>query len=393
MNAQLFLCQTDSYLQKHTSLVVCCEKSSLKANAGESIDGFDVVLEDTILFPEGGGQPDDRGTIDGKQVLKVQKIGDKAVHFVVCEQPFQIGTSVEVKVDWNRRWDHMQQHTAQHLISAVAEDTFGLVTTSWTLGEQVSTIEVDAPTIASEVFSELEKTVNERIRESRSVEMKLYAKDSEEMSKVRSRFELPENTECIRVIHIDGVDYNTCCGTHVSNLSHLQAIKFLRVEKGKKNKSNLLFVAGDRLLNYLAKCIEREKSLTALLNNESEQHVTLVEKMQKQMKLFQKNFLNVIRELAIHEAKYFISLEPKPVFYSLHRKEGQNDFISIFLNEVSNFKENTLFLLTVSHDASANSGGYIALAGSETLVKKCVEIAEQMMNAKGIIKHGRFQAK
>ena len=125
------LCQVDSYLRETTAQVTAITQSSATTYA--------VTLSDTILFPEGGGQPCDHGTIAGLTVDNVQTDAksQETLHTVHCSQPslpFAVGDSVAVVLDWRRRFDHMQQHSGQHLITAVADLEFGFKTVSWSLG-------------------------------------------------------------------------------------------------------------------------------------------------------------------------------------------------------------------------------------------------------------------
>lgn len=173
-------------------------------------------------------KPDDHGTIDGHSVIRVSRNGSKAIHFVVAENPLEVGRSVSVRVDWKRRWDHMQQHSAQHLISALAEDLFSMATTSWSLGENVSSIELNVPQVSDDVLNDLEFILNEKIRASVPVNVLLFDTKESALQDARTRLELPDDHEGpIRVIHIEGIDKNTCCGTHVANLSHLQVLIIL----------------------------------------------------------------------------------------------------------------------------------------------------------------------
>ncbi len=163
------------------------------------------------------------GTIDDKPVINVRRNAENAIHFVISDNPFAIGQEVGVKVDWSRRFDHMQQHSAQHLITAIADQTFSMPTTSWALGEEVSYIELDSPHISDQIIDELQNLVNEKIRSSIAVNVTLHDRNDINLEEVRTRLELPEDqTGPIRVVSIEGIDRNTCCGTHVSNLSHLQ---------------------------------------------------------------------------------------------------------------------------------------------------------------------------
>uniref|UniRef100_T1IZE3 Threonyl/alanyl tRNA synthetase SAD domain-containing protein n=1 Tax=Strigamia maritima TaxID=126957 RepID=T1IZE3_STRMM len=138
----------------------------------------------------------------------------------------------------------MQQHSGQHLLSAVAENKFNLKTTSWNLGESISYVEIDAPVVEFPVLKELEEIVNDKIRAAIPVTVKTYEKGSEELGKAHSRGLPDDHSGLVRIISIEGVDENMCCGTHVKNLSELQAIKIVSLEKGKKNKCNWINMLG-----------------------------------------------------------------------------------------------------------------------------------------------------
>ncbi|KAJ8973982.1 hypothetical protein NQ317_017357 [Molorchus minor] len=127
------------------------------------IKGFEVILEDTIIFPEGGGQPCDHGYLNEVPVKYVVRKEDKAVHYV--KEMFNVGDKVKQTIDWDRRFDHMQQHSGQHLVSAIFELDFKFPTLSWWLGEEVSYIELDTPSIAYEQIKKVENIVNNLIRE------------------------------------------------------------------------------------------------------------------------------------------------------------------------------------------------------------------------------------
>lgn len=387
----IFACQKDSYLQRLKTKVITCDAASLQFVTNgkrEGQSGYELVLEDTVLFPEGGGQPDDRGTANGVPVLRVFRKDGKAVHFV--PSPFAVGDEVELEVDWTRRYDHMQQHSGQHLVTAVAEDQFGWHTTSWNLGDEVSFIELDAPAgIQAADVQKLEATVNQKIRECVPVSVKLYEQGSQELNGVRTRLKLPEGEGgSIRVVTIAGVDSNTCCGTHVSNLSHLQVIKLLYTEKGKQGKTNLYFLVGNRVLRYLDKAVQRERTLNTLLKCGPEEHAAMAEKLGKSLKLANKNALSVLRDLALAEAKLFKQLDPPPKFYTFHRREADAEFMSIFANEVGN--EDVLLFLTAGDEKGS---GQFLLAGQDEIVSACGPRVCELLDGKGFMKHGKFQGK
>nr|XP_016787237.1 alanyl-tRNA editing protein Aarsd1 isoform X2 [Pan troglodytes] len=337
-------------LQFTTTVVSCCpaELQTEGSNGKkEVLSGFQVVLEDTVLFPEGGGQPDDRGTINDISVLRVTRRGEQADHFT--QTPLDPGSQVLVRVDWERRFDHMQQHSGQHLITAVADHLFKLKTTSWELGRFRSAIELDTPSMTAEQVAAIEQSVNEKIRD-----------------------RLPVN---VRELSLDDPEVE-------------QVIKILGTEKGKKNRTNLIFLAGNRVLKWMERSHGTEKALTALLKCGAEDHVEAVKKLQNSTKILQKNNLNLLRDLAVHIAH---SLRNSPDWGGvvvLHRKEGDSEFMNIIANEIGS--EETLLFLTVGDEKGA---GLFLLAGPPASVETLGPRVAEVLEGKGAGKKGRFQGK
>ncbi|XP_008313363.1 alanyl-tRNA editing protein Aarsd1 isoform X1 [Cynoglossus semilaevis] len=384
-----FQCQRDCYMKEFTTTVVSCCPAELKrevAGKKETLKGFNVKLKDTILFPEGGGQPDDHGSIGDVSVLRVTRQGAEAVHFT--SSPVEVGQEVQVKVDWERRFDHMQQHSGQHLITALAESMFGYKTTSWELGRQRSNIELDTPCMKPAEVQALEEAVNDKIRAHVPVNVQLLNVEDLTVEEVRSRGLPGDHAGPIRIINIEGIDVNTCCGTHVSNLSHLQVIKFLGTEKGKKNKTNLIFLTGNRVLKYAEKSFTTERSLVSLLKTGPDEHVEAVDKLQKSVKLLQKTNLTLLRDLAVLIAQNFKNDPERGNFFSFHKKEGDNEFMNIIANELAT--EETLVFLTVGEDKGP---GLFLLAGPVGLVPEMGPRVLEMLQGKGAGKNGRFQGK
>uniref|UniRef100_A0A8C9LB22 Alanyl-transfer RNA synthetases family profile domain-containing protein n=1 Tax=Pavo cristatus TaxID=9049 RepID=A0A8C9LB22_PAVCR len=385
--AMVFQCQRDSWARQFATRVVSCREAELRPEGGgEPMRGFQVVLEDTILFPEGGGQPDDRGLIGAVPVLRVTRRGAEAVHFV--ETALEPGSAVLLSLDWERRFDHMQQHSGQHLITAMAERMFGFKTTSWELGRQQSVIELDTPSMTTGQMEALEQSVNEKIRERIPVTVRELAADDPEVETVRSRSLPGDHTGPVRVVDIEGIDSNMCCGTHVSNLSDLQVIKLLCTEKGKKNKTNLVFLAGNRVLKSVEQSHRTEKALTSLLKNGPGEHVEAVKRLQSSVKLLQKNNLNLLRDIAVLIARDFKSKPIQSPLFVLHRKEGDSEFMNIIANEIG--KEETLLFLTVGDEKEA---GLFLLAGSVEAVENLGPRVAELLEGKGAGKRGRYQGK
>ncbi|MCD8502541.1 MAG: alanyl-tRNA editing protein [Bacillaceae bacterium] len=217
------------------------------ANVREMIEDDEgnvwVSFDQTIFYPEAGGQPYDQGKVDGAQVLNVQ-IKDKDIFHQVTEK--MVKQRVKLKVDFNRRFDHMQQHTGQHLLSAVWKELYQVETTSFHLGPTVCTIDLDLYEITEAEIEKVELYVSQYIYENRSVET--YVKTIDEVN-IENYPNIKESELYIRFVEIEGVDVSTCCGTHVNALGEIGCVKVIGWEK-YKGKTRLHFVCGQRALRY-----------------------------------------------------------------------------------------------------------------------------------------------
>ena len=219
------------------------------------------VLSDTIFYPEGGGQPADRGTLDGVAVTDVQKRDGEVRHYLA--RSVEVGPAA-LELDWARRFDHMQQHTAQHLLSAVAQDRFGWATTAFHLGEVVSDIELATPHLGPEDLQRLEDAVAAEVRAARPVEARRVPPADYAKLPVRSRG-LPEgHTGDIRLVEIAGVDLNTCGGTHLRSTAEIEVVQLLGTES-LRGGTRLFYAAGGRARRRLRTHEERNAALRAVL--------------------------------------------------------------------------------------------------------------------------------
>ncbi|NTV75390.1 MAG: alanyl-tRNA editing protein, partial [Holophaga sp.] len=219
------------------------------------------VLADTVLYPEGGGQPPDHGTLGAAEVLDVQKRDGEVRHYLSA--PVAPGP-VKVRLDWERRFDHMQQHTGQHLLTAVAQDRFGWETKAFHLGEEVCDIELGVAAIGEAGLRLLEEAVAAEVRAARPVSAARVKQEDLPGLQVRSRG-LPEGfTGDVRLVTIQGVDTNTCGGTHVRSTAELEAVVLVGTES-LRGGTRLFFVAGGRARRRLAAHELRNGALRTLL--------------------------------------------------------------------------------------------------------------------------------
>ncbi|VVC99283.1 unnamed protein product [Leptidea sinapis] len=357
----VFKCQEDSYIKEFCSTVINCEptnESIIEYGKASKFEGYQIILENTILFPAGGGQPHDIGWLNNTEVVQVIRKGEDAVHFT--REPLEVGTNVTQRINWERRFDHMQQHSGQHLLSAILENEQNLVTTSWWLGAYESYIELDSTNVSPMVLENTEKRCNELIREAIPVCVKFCKADDPSLDVAHTRGLPKDCTEIIRTICIKGVDENLCCGTHVSNLSQLQSIKLLGMEAGKKGKTNVRFLVGNRVLGVFQSMLDREKALTGLLKNEPSKHEELVQKLQKNLKITNKNLQNVLSELAQFEVDKIKSTNPTPMYVFINKKEATPEFNRIICKGLE--KEGT-FVFSCSEETDRPKEGQIIVQG------------------------------
>ena len=252
-----------------------------------------VVLADTILYPEGGGQPADRGGIGGVRVEDVRTVEGQIRHYLAGSPPTG---RVRVELDWARRFDHMQQHTGQHLLTAVAEQRFGWHTTAFHLGDQLADIELDTVQIAPAQLVELEEAIAAEVRACRPVTARRVTPEEYAALSVRTRG-LPEgHAGDIRLVEIEGLDLNTCGGTHVRSTAEIEALKLLGTE-GMRGGTRLFFVAGGRLRRLLGAHHERNARLRQLVGTSDEELAVGVSAKLEQLKEAQRSIRALEEEI------------------------------------------------------------------------------------------------
>ncbi|OKP68558.1 hydrolase [Paenibacillus sp. P3E] len=208
----------------------------------EREDGQYLILEETAFYPHGGGQPCDTGTIGGIPVLDVILEEDEVLHKV---DRVPEGSQVSCQIDWNRRFDHMQQHSGQHLLSAVFLELFEANTLSFHLGNDYATIDIELQELTADQLAAAEQEVNRQVALDHRIVS--YFVTAEEMANL-PLVKLPKVTENIRIVEIEGVEHNACGGTHVSATGAIGLIKLLRAEKQKGN-IRVTFKCGGRALD------------------------------------------------------------------------------------------------------------------------------------------------
>ncbi len=217
------------------------------------IDAFHIVLDRTAFFPEGGGQLSDGGTINGIQVLETHEKEGRILHTTKFAIP--AGTKVTCRLDWERRLDHMQQHTGEHILSWAFWSLFGVENVGFHMGGDFVTIDLSRP-VTQEEMDAAEELANRNIWENHPV--RCYVAAPEEVEKLTLRKKTEKVTGDLRIVEIQGGDVCTCCGTHALFTGEVGMVKILRQEHNKGG-SRVVFLCGQRALGDY-----REKNRVAL---------------------------------------------------------------------------------------------------------------------------------
>jgi alanyl-tRNA synthetase len=205
----------DAFEKEFTARVVHCEVLPPDVNSGITGTVWGLILDRTAFYPTSGGQPNDLGKIGDANVLDVREEGDEIIH-VVDRRPEE--PDVNGCIHWPRRFDHMQQHTGQHLLSAMLQERFGRPTVSFHLGAEVCTIDVRGPEPSEDVLEGAERAANQIIFDDRPINIRYDS--AEEFAKLGVRKEV-ERAGILRGIEIEGVELQPCGGTHVKKTGQI----------------------------------------------------------------------------------------------------------------------------------------------------------------------------
>ena len=221
--------------------------------------GYAVILDRTCFYPEGGGQPGDQGTLDDIRVTDTQEDGETVLH--MTEGPLEIGSSVTGNIDWDRRFDLMQQHSGEHMVSGVIHRIFGYDNVGFHMGADVVTIDFSG-ILTEKQLAEVEAEVNCLIWEDRAV--KCWYPDPETLRTIpyRSKKEL---SGTVRIVEFPGADVCACCGTHVARTGEIGLVKILGAEKFHSGV-RVEMLAGRRAYKHVSALTEQNRQVSRMLS-------------------------------------------------------------------------------------------------------------------------------
>lgn len=267
----------DAYQKELNTKIVSCIKEK---------DVYKVVLEETIFYPEGGGQSADIGKINDVNVINVKRENDQIIHYVDSE--FKEGEIVHLELDWNRRFDHMQNHTGEHILSGIIHKLYGYENVGFHMDEEKIQADYDG-VLTKENIEVIEQTINDVIHQNIPV-VETYPTDEELIDlEFRSKKEL---TGKVRIVSIDNVDICACCGTHVKTTAEVNLIKILSYEKHKTGTRIEMKCGNRALLDYRMKH-DQNTLLYQMFSVKPEVVAQAVMKQNEELRNLQKQYIDL----------------------------------------------------------------------------------------------------
>lgn len=278
----------DSHINEFSAKVLSCEKSG---------ENYAVTLNKTAFFPEGGGQESDRGSIGEAAVLDVQIIDNEIIHY--ADRPLEVGNEYDCRLNWERRFRNMQNHSGEHIVSGLVHKLYGLNNVGFHLGSEM-TVDFDG-FLSREQLLEIERLANQAVWE--NVPIRAYYPDDNELKKLdyRSKLELTEN---VRIVDIEGYDLCACCAPHVKRTGEIGLIKILDSFKNKGGVRIFIKCGIDALKDYNDKYsnVQRISNLLSVKQNEAAAAVDRLSDENRELKF---EISNLKKRLITEKAKNF----------------------------------------------------------------------------------------
>ena len=257
----------DPFLKEFTATVLDCQ-------AGKN--GYTVTLDRTAFYPEGGGQPADHGTLDGAAVTDVHEKNGVIFHNV--DRAVEIGKTVSGSIDWARRFDHMQQHSGEHICSGLICGRYGCDNVGFHMGTDIVTIDFNAD-IPWEELLEIEGQANRYIQEDHPIDVQFHR--GAELDAIDYRSKKPLEGD-VRIVAFPGADCCACCGTHVLRSGQVGLVKFLSVQKFREGV-RIELLCGQRALDYLSRTWEQAKTIGQHLSVKPVDAAAAVERLEGEL--------------------------------------------------------------------------------------------------------------
>ena len=277
----------DGYLKEFEAVVKECIEEDKKIK---------IILDNTVFYPEGGGQPSDTGFIDNVRVLKVEEKENEIYHIV--DKKINVGKKVFCKINFEERFQNMQNHTAEHIVSGIICKKYNTSNVGFHIGKDFVTLDFKI-TLSEKQLREIESMANNAIYENIEVISKIYTPEEIKSINYRSKIELKEE---VRLVKINKYDICACCGVHVKRTGEIGIIKLLKSEKYKSGIRIYMLAGKQALENYnmVYNQISKISSVLSLKLDEVEEGVSNLIKEIEKLKKDKNNLTDILFENEIN---------------------------------------------------------------------------------------------
>ena len=351
----------DAYAKEFDAQVVSCEAVTYNKQ-----DVYAVVLDQTLFFPEEGGQSPDKGTINGEEVIDVQIKKDIITHYV--KAPIEEGATVHGEIDWAHRFSNMQQHSGEHIFSGIVHRDYGFNNVGFHLSDNIVTMDFDGVLTAEQV-ADVEYKVNEAIV--KNVEITTAFPSKEELASLEYRSKI-EIDGAVRIVTVDGFDVCACCAPHVKRTGEIGMLKVMSVQN-YKGGVRISMLCGFRALQAFREKADVVSALTNLLSTSQE---TIVERVGQMKDTVQelKLQLGEMKQTMMFAKAYEIPAEDKDAI--LFEEELDTAIMRNVVNGLASIHPGINAVFVGNDDE-----GYRFILGSE--IEDCTVVAVNLREAFG----------
>ncbi|MBQ8627268.1 MAG: alanyl-tRNA editing protein [Agathobacter sp.] len=367
--ATIKLYDRDAYATSFEAKVLSCVKQEVVNTHGDTGVVYEVILDQTLFFPEEGGQTSDKGTLGGAEVFYVQIKNDVITH--ILTEPLEEGAMVKGEIDWQHRFYNMQQHSGEHLFSGLAYKKYGYRNVGFHLSNQIVTMDFDG-VFTEEQLLEMEWAINEAIVANVEIKTSYPAKEELANLEYRSKIEIDGP---VRIVEIDGYDMCACCAPHVHRTGEIGIFKIQSVQN-YKGGVRISFLCGFRALEEYRKKSQIISELSGILTTNQDLLAENVSKLKAQTQSLKSQLVNA-KQIIMENKIENIPAEQKDVLLF----ETDLD-TSVMRNVVNKLVEKHEGICGVF--VGSDTEGYRYILGSKTI--DCRVIATKMrikLGAKG----------
>ena len=351
----------DAYATKFEAKVISCEKQECENTNAQKGIVYAVVLDQTLFFPEEGGQTPDKGFLNEIVVCDVQIKKDTITHYL--EEPLQEGEVVTGQIDWQHRFFNMQQHSGEHLFSGLAYRKFGYKNVGFHLSNQIVTMDFDHA-FTPEQLEEMEWEINQAIVS--NVEIKTGYPEKEELNKLEYRSKI-EIDGAVRIVEIPGYDICACCAPHVRRIGEIGMFK-IQSAQNYKGGMRISFLCGFRALEEYRKKAQIITELSGILTTNQENLAEHVGKLKTQVQALRTQLSNT-KQMLMEDRIEKLPVEQRDVV--LFERDLDTPVMRIVVNKLVEKHEGICGVF-----AGNDVDGYNFIIGSKTV--DCKEIASQL---------------